>query len=119
VVIADDSRLYRELLLVVLGDVQHLEVVGAAADGREAVRLAVENEADIALLDVEMPCLDGFAAAQAIRRERPQTELLLHTSAMLDERRRLGADLDLRVGDKLHLDETLDLVAQSARRRAG
>src|SRR5256885_9912465 len=84
VVVADDYRPFLELLLVVLGAVPQVGVVGAAADGREAVRLAVDNEADVALLDIDMPGLDGFAAAEAIRRARPQTMLLLHTAAMVE-----------------------------------
>ena len=114
VVIADDCELYRELLLIVIGHMPDVEIVGAAADGREAVRFAVENEADVALLDIEMPGLDGFAAADAIRRRRPQTELLLHTSALVDDRRRLGTDLGIPVMDKLHLNRTLELVAGRA-----
>jgi CheY-like chemotaxis protein len=40
------------------------------------VRVTVERGADVALLDVEMPILDGFGAAEEIRRLRPQTDLL-------------------------------------------
>jgi DNA-binding NarL/FixJ family response regulator len=118
IVIADNSEPYLALLVVVLGNVPQLEIIGTATDGREAVRLSVDNEADIALLDIEMPVLDGVAAALAIRRERPQTELLLHTAAMFEERRRLGAELGLRVFDKLHLNQTVDLVAERGRHHA-
>jgi CheY-like chemotaxis protein len=118
IVVADDFPPFLELLQVVLGNLPGLELVGAAVDGREAVRLAVEQQADLALLDVEMPGLDGFAAAQAIRRLRPQTDLILHTAAMVEERRRRGAELALSVFDKLQLARTVDLVAERARLRA-
>jgi DNA-binding NarL/FixJ family response regulator len=117
-VVADDSPSYLELLVVVLGQMPQLEVVGTAADGREAVRVAVEREADIVLLDIEMPGLDGFAAAEEIRRLRPQTDLFLHTSLLVDERRRRAQQLDLRVFDKLELARTVDSVAK-ARRTSG
>jgi chemotaxis response regulator CheB len=118
VVVADDSPSYLELLVVVLGQMPQLDVVGTATDGREAVRVAVEREADVVLLDVEMPGLDGFGAAEEIRRLRPQTDLFLHTSLLVDERRRRAQQLDLRVFDKLELAGTVDSVAK-ARRPSG
>jgi DNA-binding NarL/FixJ family response regulator len=111
VVIADDSQPFLELLCAVLGHMPEVEVVGSAADGREAVRLALELDADVALLDIEMPILDGFAAAQAIRHAHPRTRLFLHTASMVDERRRYGAELNLRVFDKLKFSQTVELVA--------
>jgi DNA-binding NarL/FixJ family response regulator len=111
-VIADDSPSYLELLVVVLGELPQLQLVGTAADGREAVRVAVEHEADIVLLDVEMPGLDGFGAAEEIRRLRPQTDLVLHTGMLVDDRRRKAEQLNLRVFDKLELARTIELVAQ-------
>jgi DNA-binding response OmpR family regulator len=91
--------------------------VGTAPNGREAVRAAVEREADIALLDVEMPILDGFAAAAEIRRLRPQTELFLHTGMLVDDRRRRAAELNLSLFDKLELERTIDTIELLARVR--
>jgi len=99
----------------VVADVPGLLVVGTALDGHAAVRLAVKNEADVVLLDIDMPGLDGFAAAQAIRRERPEALLLLHTGAVVEERRRRGVRLGLPVYDKQDLAQTVDLLAARAR----
>jgi DNA-binding NarL/FixJ family response regulator len=110
-VVADDSPAYLELLVVVLGHLPQLEIVGTAVNGREAVDLAVEREADVVLLDVEMPLLDGFAAAEEIRRIRPQTDLFLHTSMLMHQRRQQAKELDLRVFDKLELDQTVDRLS--------
>jgi chemotaxis response regulator CheB len=118
VIVADDSPAYLELLLLVLAQRPELEVVGTATNGDEAVRAAVEFEADVALLDVEMPRLDGFGAASEIRRLRPGTLLFLHTGGLVDEFRRHGAELSLRVFDKLHLHRTLDLIASGSEARA-
>jgi DNA-binding NarL/FixJ family response regulator len=112
-VIADDSPAYLELLLAVLGQLPQLEIVGSAVNGREAVQFAVEREADIALLDIEMPLLDGIAAAEEIRRLRPHTDLFLHTSMLVDERRRQANQLNLPVFDKLELAQTVDLVSRA------
>jgi DNA-binding NarL/FixJ family response regulator len=111
VVVADDSPQFLELLLVLLAEIPHLEVVGTASDGAAAVRAVVDRRADVALLDVEMPVLDGFAAARSIRRLSPQTMVVLHTAELCDERRRRGYQLNLDVFDKLDLARTLDVVA--------
>jgi DNA-binding NarL/FixJ family response regulator len=116
-VVADDAPAYLELLVLVLGQMPHLEVVGRAADGREAVRAAIEHEADVVLLDVEMPDLDGFAAAAEIRRLRPQTELLLHTGMLVDEHRRQAQQLNLRLFDKFDLTRTIDGLERRARQK--
>jgi len=113
-VVADDSQPYLELLVLVFGQMPQLEVVGAAADGREAVRVAVERRADAVLLDVEMPVLDGFAAAEEIRRLRPQTNLFLHTGMFGDESRRRAEQLNLPMFDKLELERTIDSIARVA-----
>ena len=118
VVVADDSSPYLELLRAVLAGSPELELVGTASDGCEAVRVAVESEADIALLDIDMPGLDGFAAAQEIRRLRPGTELFLHTGGMVDDYRRRGRALELSVFDKLQLSRTLELISSHRERRA-
>lgn len=120
-VIADDSSPFLELLVIVLGQMPQLEVVGTAADGCEAVRVAVEHDADVVLLDVEMPGLDGFGAAQEIRRLRPQTDLFLHTGMLVDERRRQAEQLNLRMFDKLELTQTIESVVRVGRlgRRRG
>ena len=80
------------------------------------MRGTLEREADVVLLDVEMPILGGFAAAKEIRRLRPDTELVLHTGCLVDDRRRHANELNLRVFDKLELSRTTALIASSAAR---
>jgi CheY-like chemotaxis protein len=113
IVVADDSPAFLEMLVLTLGEVPSLEVVAAARDGVEAVEAAVELRADAALLDVDMPRLDGFDAASEIRRLCPQTELVLHTALMSDEHRRRGEQLDLRVYDKFELSRTIESLKRA------
>jgi CheY-like chemotaxis protein len=80
VVIADDDEPTRQLLRALLEFVPTLEVVGVASDGREAVDLVLSEQADIALLDVEMPVMGGFLAAELIGSHRPSTRVILHTA---------------------------------------
>ena len=61
-----------------------LEIVGEAADGAEAVRLAGELKPDVVLMDLVMPGMDGIAATRAIRRQLPEVEVVALTSFLED-----------------------------------
>jgi len=65
VLIADDQALFREGLRKVL-EANGLAVVGEAADGEDAVRLAIEHAPDVVLMDLRMPVMDGVAATRQI-----------------------------------------------------
>lgn len=65
-VIADDDAVVASSLEIVLGAQPDIEVVGRAADGAEAARLADELAPDVVLLDIQMPGTDGLAAAERI-----------------------------------------------------
>jgi DNA-binding NarL/FixJ family response regulator len=78
--VADDQRVVREGLVLLLGLIDDLEVVGAAADGAEAVALAVEREADVVLMDLRMPGTDGVAATRELAARRPEVRVLILTT---------------------------------------
>jgi DNA-binding NarL/FixJ family response regulator len=80
VVIADDQTAVREGLELLLGLLDDVEVVGAAGDGDEAVRLVIEHDADVALLDLRMPRCDGVTATVRIRAEHPRTQVVILTT---------------------------------------
>ena len=77
VLIADDERLFRESLKILLETARDIRVVAQAADGQEAVLKARETEPDIALLDVDMPKMDGIKAAKLITTLVPKTKILM------------------------------------------
>lgn len=69
VLVAEDEALIRLDLVELLTD-EGFEVIGQAADGEEAIRLARELQPDLVIMDVKMPKMDGIAAAEAIAEER-------------------------------------------------
>ncbi len=82
VLIADDHGVVRKGLRIFLGRDPEVAVVGEAADGEEAVRLARQLRPDVVLMDLLMPVMDGIAATAAIRNELPETEVIALTSVL-------------------------------------
>ena len=78
VLLADDHLIVCQSLKAVL-EREELQVVGEAADGREAVRLARALRPDVAVLDVSMPLLNGLDAAREIQKACPRTRTILLT----------------------------------------
>jgi CheY-like chemotaxis protein len=99
VVIADDDEPFR-LLMRTLLEVVGVEVVGEAADGVEAVRLAERERPDVCLMDVNMPHLDGPTAVKLIRALRPDTRTMLHTASPYGSAQARAVELGLQVHDK-------------------
>ena len=80
VLIADDDKVFRELLTVVIEAEGSLELVGAAADAQEAIDLARRDPPDVAVLDLNMPGGFGTRAAREIRALAPATQILALTA---------------------------------------
>jgi len=79
VLLADDHAVIRDALSLLLDTQPDFHIVGQAEDGRQAVTLARELRPDVAVLDISMPHIDGLQAAQLIRTESPQTQVLILT----------------------------------------
>ncbi len=85
VIVVDDQTVVREGIVMLLGLLPGIEVVGAASDGEEAVKLVGELSPDVALMDLRMPRCDGVEATRRIRAEYPGTEVVVLTTYADDE----------------------------------
>jgi DNA-binding NarL/FixJ family response regulator len=99
VLIADDQRVVREGLTMVLGLLPDVEVVGAASDGHEAVAFARHLHPDVVLMDLRMPRCDGVEATRLLRQHVPAARVVVLTT-YADDRSVLEA---LRAGARGYL----------------
>jgi DNA-binding NarL/FixJ family response regulator len=85
IVIAEDHTILREGLRALLSSHPDLEVVGEAADGRDAIRCVEEAGPDLVLLDLSMPRMDGLDAIREISKRSPETKILALTVHKAEE----------------------------------
>jgi DNA-binding NarL/FixJ family response regulator len=110
VLVADDQRVVREGLASLLALLDGVEVVGAAADGDEAVQLAAEVHPEVVLMDLRMPRCDGVEATRLLRELDPNIKVLMLTT-YADDRSVIDA---LRAGARGYL--TKDAGAEEIQR---
>jgi two-component system, NarL family, response regulator NreC len=113
ILIADDHGIVRTGLKLLLDRISEMEVVGEAADGREAVRLAAELQPDIVIMDIAMPLLNGLQAAHVIRENAPAG--LIFLSMHTDESYILKA-LDVGARGYLLKDNADEYIERAPRR---
>jgi DNA-binding NarL/FixJ family response regulator len=114
VLAADDQRVVREGLAMLLGLLPDVEVVGTAADGEEALVLADELRPDVILMDLRMPRVDGVEATRRLRASHPEIKVVVLTT-YADDRSVIDA---LRAGALGYLtkDAGADEIRQALQR---
>ena len=117
VVIADDQASVREGLVLLLGGLPGIDVVGAAADGEQALELVAQQQPDAILLDLHMPVLDGIGATRRLVAEHPGVAIVVLTT-YVDDTSVLEA---LRAGARSYLTKDADRtdIAQALRAAVG
>ena len=101
VVIADDHRLFREGLRLILAQEESIKVVGEAANGLQAISVITDLKPDVVLLDIKMPEKNGIEILPTIRKNSPMTKPLMLTG-IVDEKTILIA---LNVGAKGYISK--------------
>jgi DNA-binding NarL/FixJ family response regulator len=95
VVIVDDHRLFVDALALLLDHDDRLDVIGTAGDGHSAIELAVAKQAEVAIIDVRMPEIDGLETTRRLRTRSPDTRVILVTGleepTLADQARKAGA----------------------------
>ncbi|MFE7359629.1 response regulator transcription factor [[Kitasatospora] papulosa] len=80
VLVTDDEPLIRAGIRMILSSADDMSVVAEAANGREAVDIARSQRVDVALLDIQMPVMDGLTALAELRRSAPEVRVLILTT---------------------------------------
>ncbi len=121
VVIVDDHRLFVDALALLLGHDERLDVIGTAGDGQAAIELVVEQRAEVAVIDVRMPEVDGLETARRLRKRSPDTSVILVTGMdepkLAEQAREAGAVALLTKG-ALHEELKEAIVAAANRAEA-
>lgn len=80
VLVADDHELTRLSLKLLFANQQDIDLIGLASNGQEAVELAQQYLPDVAILDLQMPVMNGLSAASQIKLVSPDTKIVAYTS---------------------------------------
>ena len=85
ILLADDQALFREALRKLISSQPDLEVVGEAANGQEAIKLADSLRPNVVLMDLQMPVMDGVAATRHLHLDQPDCRVIALTTFDGDE----------------------------------
>ena len=114
--IVDDHRLFVDALALLLGHDERLDVIGTASDGPTAIDLVVDGGAEVAVIDVRMPEVDGIETAKRLRTRSPETRVILVTGlddpSVAERAKEAGASALLKKG-ALH-DQLKEAIIEAA-----
>ena len=116
VVIADDQRVVREGLVLMLGLVEGVDVVAAGADGAEAVALVERHHPDVLLVDIRMPGTDGVEATRRVRAMPDPPAVVMLTT--FDDRASILAAMSAGALGYLTKDAEVDTIVAAIRSAA-
>ena len=119
VFICDDHPLFRCGLQMSLNEREGIEVVGEAKNGFEAIEKILEEQPDIALIDVDMPGLSGIGAIRMLRKARPDLKVLVlsHHDDDACVRECMGAGADGYVLKSIEVDELVHIIDSFCREK--
>jgi DNA-binding NarL/FixJ family response regulator len=120
VLVVDDQKLFADALALFLAHEDRIEVVGIAESGQEAIDLALAHAADVVLMDLFMPRMDGLEATKRLHSIRPETHVIVLSGLGEDDAaqraREAGADAYLQKG-RVH-EQVVEAILAAAGRSA-
>ena len=117
VLVVDDHEVVREGLRISLSRSPRIRVVGEAADGAAAVELALRRAPDVVVMDVRMPGLDGFEAAQLLAEKGSEAKVLIYTAHI--DRAVVGRGFDPTVKGYVLKESPCDTLVRGIEQIAG
>jgi DNA-binding NarL/FixJ family response regulator len=112
VLIADDRLSSRNGLRALLATQLEIEIVGEAADGREAVHLVEQCQPDVVLMDLRMPVIDGLEATRMIKGRWPQVKVIALTMYSSHQSEALSAGADAFLVKGCPAEDLLEAILQ-------
>ncbi len=95
ILIADDHPIVRQGLRTIIESAPDLTVIAEAGDGKEALQMLLQLKPQVAVLDIDMPLMDGFSVARVLREKEPEIEIIFLTvhreGSFLDKAMKVGA----------------------------
>jgi DNA-binding NarL/FixJ family response regulator len=111
IVMADDHPIVRQGLRKIIETDKNLLIAAEAGNGKEALDLIEEHRPQVAVLDIDMPVMDGFAVVRELQKRRIETEVVFLT--MLDEEETFQAAMDLNVRGYVLKDSAADEIVSA------
>lgn len=117
IIITDDHQLFRKGLEFILGEYPDVEIIGQASNGKELLDLLEYATPDVILLDINMPVMDGLAAAAALQNQKTPYKILVLT--MFDEDEQYNQMIELGAKGFILKDADNNELIQAIRKVAG
>jgi DNA-binding NarL/FixJ family response regulator len=119
VLIAEDQSIFADALAMLLATDDRVKVVGTAANGQEAVDQALSASADVVVMDMDMPVVDGLEATRRLRKQLPQTRVIVVSGldpAVYEQRALDAGATSYMVKGRIGLEMVDEILAASTAR---
>lgn len=117
VLVVDDHELIRFSLKLALQRQAHIEIVGLAGNGQEAIEMVKLHRPDVVILDLQMPIVDGLSASKQIKHLYPQTQIVAYSSVKDPQVEVMvqSAQVDAFCEKEVPIQELINVVTQLGR----
>lgn len=113
VLLVDDNHDMRDVISLLLNNLNHVSLAGVVTDGDEAIDMCKRKHIDVVLMDIQMPRMDGITTAKVIKSRFPDTRIIAYSSDQTREKevRDAGADYFIsKPATVSDIENTLELI---------